>query len=90
VPYRLLTEFDNLFNDHLYRHRDSSLGDVVAMHLYEDLVILNRSTKFAPRVESKEWVLNTANRRQGSKLDVVTGHSVKSSPPRWLSRTQVS
>ncbi len=67
MPYRLLTEFENLFNGHLYRHRDSSLGDFVAMHLYEDLVTLNRSTKLAPRVQSKEWVLNTANRRQGIK-----------------------
>jgi hypothetical protein len=67
VPYRLLTEFANLFNGHPYRHRDSSLGDFVAMHLYEDLVALNKSTKLGTRVDSKEWVLNTANRRQGIK-----------------------
>jgi hypothetical protein len=65
VPYRLLTEFENLFGGHPYRHRDSSLGDFVAMHLYEDLVMLNKSTKLAARVQSNEWVLNTANRRQG-------------------------
>jgi hypothetical protein len=68
VPYRLLTEFENLFNGHPYRHRDSSLGDFVAMHLYEDLVTLNKSTKLGTRVDSKEWVLNTANRRQGIKV----------------------
>jgi hypothetical protein len=65
VPYRLLTEFENLFSGHLYRHRDSSRGDFEAMHLYEDLVTLNKSTKLGSRIESKEWVLNTANRRQG-------------------------
>lgn len=63
--YRLLTEFENLFRGEAYRHRDSSLGDFVAMHLYEDLVSLNKSRKLVQRVESKEWVLNTRNRRQG-------------------------
>jgi len=67
VPYQLLTEFENLFSGHPYRHRDSSLGDFVAMHLYEDLVTLNKSTKLESRIQSKEWVLNTANRRQGIK-----------------------
>jgi hypothetical protein len=65
VPYRLLNEFENLFSGHPYRHRDSSRGDFVAMHLYEDLVTLNKSTKLGSRVKLKEWVLNTANRRQG-------------------------
>lgn len=67
MPYRLLTEFQNLFDGHAYLHRNSSLGDFVAMHLYEDLVALNRSTKIIPGVASRDWVLNTANRRQGIK-----------------------
>jgi hypothetical protein len=37
------------------------------MHLYEDLLTLNKSTKLRSRVRSKEWVLNTANKRQGVK-----------------------
>jgi hypothetical protein len=65
VPYRLLTEFQNLFDGKAYLHRNSSLGDFVAMHFYEDLVDLHRSTKLTGRVESREWVINTANRRQG-------------------------
>lgn len=65
MSYRLLTEFQNLFDGKAYLHRNSSLGDFVAMHLYEDLVTLNRSTKIKSRVESKEWVLNTENKRQG-------------------------
>jgi hypothetical protein len=67
VPYRLLTEFQNLFDGKAYLHRNSSLGDFVAMHLYEDLITLNRSTKLKERVESKDWVLNTENKRQGIK-----------------------
>jgi hypothetical protein len=65
VPYRLLTEFQKLFEGQAYLHRNSSLGDFVAMHLYEDLVGLDKSTKLKTRVVSKEWVLNTANKRQG-------------------------
>jgi hypothetical protein len=67
VPYRLLTEFQNLFDSKAYLHRNSSLGDFVAMHLYEDLVTLDRSNKLKQRVMSKDWVLNTQNKRQGIK-----------------------
>lgn len=67
MSYRLLTEFKNLFDGRAYMHRNSSLGDFVAMHLYEDLVALDKSTKLGSRVMSKDWVLNTANKRQGIK-----------------------
>jgi hypothetical protein len=67
VSYRLLDEFQNLFDGRAYLHRNSSLGDFVAMRLYEDLVALNKSAKLADRVVSLEWVLNTANRQQGVK-----------------------
>lgn len=67
MSYRLLTEFQNLFHGRTYLHRNSSLGDFVAMHLYEDLVALGRSIKLKARVESRDWVLNTANKRQGIK-----------------------
>jgi hypothetical protein len=67
VSYRLLTEFQNLFDGCPYYHRDSSRGDFVAMQLYEDLYDLNKATKFVERIKSKEWVLNTANKRQGIK-----------------------
>ena len=68
MSYRLLTEFQNLFDGKAYFHRNSSLGDFIAMHLYvRYLVTLNRSTKMQSRVESKDWVINTENRRQGIK-----------------------
>jgi hypothetical protein len=67
VPYRLLTEFANLFAGKPYFHRDSSRGDFVSMHLYEDLAELNRSTKLLPRIEAHERVLSTKNLRQGIK-----------------------
>ena len=65
MPYRLLTAFQHLFEGHAYLHRNSSLGDSVAIHLYEDLVILNRSEEFGRRIASLQWGLNTGNVRQG-------------------------
>jgi len=41
VSYRLLDEFEKLFRGQRYLHRNSSLGDKVALHLYEDLLSLN-------------------------------------------------
>ena len=67
MSYRLLTEFQNLFQGHAYLHRNSSLGNFVAMHLYEDLISLNKSEKLILRVRSKEWAINTSNDRQGIK-----------------------
>ena len=54
------------------------------MHLYEDLVVLNKSTKLKTRVESKEWVLNTENKRQGIRArrgDGTFGEIVPNEPP---------
>lgn len=67
MQYRLLTEFEGLFHGQKYIHRDSSRGDWVAMHLYEDLLALDKSKKLAERIGSAEWVLNVANKRQGIK-----------------------
>lgn len=67
MPYRLLTEFRGLFAGKPYLHRNSSLGDFVAMHLYEDLVALGKSEKLAQHIDSREWAINTANKRQGIK-----------------------
>lgn len=67
MSYRLLDEFKNLFDGRAYLHRNSSLGDFVAMHLYEDIVALGKSNKLSQRVSAKDLVLNTANNRQGIK-----------------------
>jgi hypothetical protein len=98
VPYRLLTAFENLFTGHPYLHRNSSLGDFVAMQLYEDLVVLNRSTKLSARVTSKDWVLNTANRRVGVRArrgdgtfgEIVPGELAITDPGYAVSRGKVA
>src|SRR5262249_11032772 len=64
--YRLLTEFRRLFEGKIYKHRDSSQGDFVAMHLYEDLIAINRSAKLREAaIERADRVLNAQNRRRG-------------------------
>jgi hypothetical protein len=64
--YRLLTEFRRLFEGKVYKHRDSSQGDFVAMHLYEDLVRIHRSLKLIDAaVNRRDRVLNFQNRRRG-------------------------
>jgi hypothetical protein len=65
LSYRLLDAFQNTFQGKRYVHRDSSLGDYVAMQLYEDLFTLAKSALYRARVERRERVLNAANRRRG-------------------------
>ena len=64
--YLLLTEFRRLFEGKVYKHRASNQGDFVAMHLYEDLIAIDRSSKLIEAVvERKDRVLNVQNRRRG-------------------------
>lgn len=67
MTYRLLDAFRGLFDGQAYLHRKSNLGDLVAMHLYEDLHGLGRSKKLVQRVDSELSVLNTMNQRHGIK-----------------------
>lgn len=63
--YALLEMFRALFEGKPYKHRDSSLGDLVACQLYEDLVALNRSERLSRRVACAERVVNLSNRAVG-------------------------
>lgn len=65
--FALLTAFRRLFEGGQYKHRDSSLGDFVAGHLYEDLVTLGKSVKICARVQARDRVVNQANRAIGRK-----------------------
>jgi hypothetical protein len=66
TDYRLLTEFRRLFEGKIYKHRASNQGDFVAMHLYEDLVTIHRSSRLVDGIVSrKDRVLNVQNRRRG-------------------------
>jgi hypothetical protein len=65
TDHRLLKEFRGLFDGKKYAHRNSSLGDFVAMHLYEDLVAIKKSDKYVLSVESMSRVLDSQNKRKG-------------------------
>jgi hypothetical protein len=98
VPYRLLTEFANLFAGKKYIHRDSSRGDFVAMHLYEDLAELDRSTKLLPRITARDRITSARNLRQGIKArrgdgtfgEVVPGTTVVTDPGFLVARGLVA
>jgi hypothetical protein len=65
LNFRLLNEFQNLFQGRVYKHRASNQGDYIAMQLYEDLVAVNRSPKLVAAIRKEIFVLNVANRLQG-------------------------
>lgn len=65
MDYRVLVEFKGLFDGKKYIHRDSSRGDWIAHHLYEDLFTLAKSKLLVERIEKREHVLNVENKRRG-------------------------
>lgn len=72
----LLRAFARVFEGQRYIHRKPYTGDEVASHLYEDLLTLQRSSKFVNRVERAEIVVNTMNRvrgREGRRGDGTLG-----------------
>jgi hypothetical protein len=82
-PYVLLKGFRDPFEGHPYLHRDSSLGDRIASYLYEDLVLLGKSSQLCARVQAKERVLNAQNRTVGKlrrRVDGTFGEIVPETP----------
>ena len=63
----LLDTFKSVFEGRKYEHRNSTLGDLVAGQLYEDLVRLGRSHKLAERVKHHQCVVNIGNKAVGKK-----------------------
>ena len=67
VATQVLEEFRDLFAGKRYLHRDSSLGDRVAVRLYEDLLTLGKSRRLVERVARQECVVNARNTTVGRK-----------------------
>jgi len=65
VSYRLLDAFRQTFEGRRYLHRNSSLGDFIAMQLYEDLYVLAKSARLVARISKRARVVNTRNTRRG-------------------------
>ena len=61
----LLQAFDSLFRGKIYRHRDQSLGNWVAAHLFNDLLDVARSAKFVARVNTGTGVRHRDKRIVG-------------------------
>jgi hypothetical protein len=86
IAFRLLSEFQNLFEGRVYKHRASNQGDFVATHLYEDLAEINRSPKLNAAIKNGILVLNVANRLQGihaRRGDGTFGEIVPGEEPIW-------
>jgi len=65
MPYRLLSRFESLFDGKFYNHRSSTLGDAVALELFEDLLALDPKSRYAERVATHVHVLNRRNTLRG-------------------------
>src|SRR5437867_11040252 len=67
LKYRLLERFQNIFEGTRYKHRASSIGDSIAIELYEDLHNLHKSPKLVSRIDHHERIINARNVRQDVK-----------------------
>lgn len=56
--YKLLQAFSETFRGKVYQHRDSTIGNKIAVYLYEDLYDLGRSRKLVDRIDEKRNALN--------------------------------
>ena len=65
--FNLLAAFEKVFRSNVYRHRVSTMGDSVAVYLYEDLVVLGQSAKLIGRVRNHEVAVNIGNQIKGKK-----------------------
>jgi hypothetical protein len=65
--FKLLGAFKGLFHEQVYKHRISTLGNIVATHLYEDLLDHGGSEKLISRVSSGDCVVNISGSTRGVK-----------------------
>lgn len=65
LAYPLLDTFCATFQRKRYLHRKATLGDFIAMQLYEDLYSVGKSARFGQLVDKHERVLNVQNQRRG-------------------------
>jgi hypothetical protein len=84
MPYRLLDTFRGIFEGQPYRHRDSSLGDFVALHFFEDIYALDKSKLLHDRIASGDRTVNLKNSAVGKasrRGDGTFGERVPSASP---------
>src|SRR5205085_12201172 len=82
--FRLLERFAATFQGVAYRHRDSTLGNLVALEFYEDLLLLGKSKVLVDRIRSKDRVVSLGNVRRrisARRGDGTFGERVPSAKP---------
>jgi hypothetical protein len=67
LSFRLLEKFKNTFQGRVYNHRVSTIGDEIALELYEDILDLDRSLLLSQRIAAQTHVVNTSNRTFGKR-----------------------
>jgi len=67
MPYKLLSAFQGLFEGHRYLHRNSTLGDFVAVHLFEDLYERGMPPVLRERIALGSHTVNLKNVAVGKK-----------------------
>lgn len=95
---RLLQAFESIFSGQRYRHRDQTLGNFVASHLYEDLVALGKAPTLRDRVATQRNVLNLDRAVVGRRLrrgngtfgELVPGTDSKAEPGFAVARGPVA
>jgi hypothetical protein len=65
--YKLLKAFERIFAGGIYRHRSSTIGDGIAVFVYEDLVDLAQSRTLVERVNTSHVAVNTGNQIKGQR-----------------------
>jgi hypothetical protein len=88
LEYRLLEAFNSAFRGKRYIHRDQTIGNIIASHLYEDLLDLGRSAKLVRGVTDRRLVVNGFNvikgrkgrRGDGTFGDLIPGEEAKPEP----------
>jgi hypothetical protein len=94
----LLDAFQALFAGHVYKHRNSTQGDRIAGHLYDDLLTLGRSAKLVQRINDQNAVVSNLNRitgRPGRRPDgtfgaLVPGAGATAYPPYAVARGPIA
>jgi hypothetical protein len=64
---RLLGAFAEVFRNGPYIHRNQTLGNFIANHLFDDLCLLARSSKLVAGVREGRYVVNRANVVRGRR-----------------------
>jgi hypothetical protein len=67
INFHLLRKFRETFEGKPYLHRNSTLGDVIAACLYDDLEMLGISNLLLARIRAGQRVVNQANKAVGKK-----------------------